>query len=157
MALHRDIEFPQKTLGHGSRGHPRRGFPGAGTLENIAKVAVIVFDAAGKVGMSRARPSKGIPFLGIGIRRHDFFPAFVVPIGDPKGNRRAERHAPANTRQEFPLVGFYLHASAAAVSRLAAGEFPGNIFQAKRQPRGKTFHNHHQPLAVGFPRGQVTQ
>ena len=49
-----DPELVEQPPGQGAGGHPRRGLPGAGPLEDVARVEPIVLEHAGEVGVARA-------------------------------------------------------------------------------------------------------
>src|SRR2546425_10935989 len=51
-----DVELAQQHLAHRPAGHARHGFPGAGALQDVARVEPIVLERAGEVGVAGTRP-----------------------------------------------------------------------------------------------------
>src|SRR3989442_7425904 len=65
--------------------HAGYGFPGAGTLEDVARIAAVVLEGSGKIRVSGPRPGNlpaPFAFRIVGFRRHDVLPMFPIAIPD---------------------------------------------------------------------------
>src|SRR2546430_11579671 len=114
-----DAELFQQDLADGAAGDPRDRFARARPLQDVARVAAIVFERAREVGVagtgaghltSPLRPGR------VGFRRHDVLPMLPVAVPDEHGDGRAQRLAGAPAGEPFDLVGLHLYAGAAAAS-----------------------------------------
>lgn len=121
-----DPEFLQKEFGQSACRHSSRGLASAGALENIARVAKIVFQAASQVGVSGARRRKRLVLgsrVGAILNRQRFFPIFPIAILDQDRDGRAHGLAVANPGKELRRVRLDFHAPAAPVPPLASFQF----------------------------------
>ncbi len=129
----------QQQLGKGSGGYARGGLAGRGALQHVAGVGEVVFESAGKVGVARPRRSDGLVLGRVaGFDRELFFPVLPVAVDDLDGDGRADGLAVAHAAEHVGLVGFNLHAAAAAIALLAAPKFAVDEIQidghAGREP-----------------------
>ena len=112
MAQHLDAKLPQQEFRESARGNPRRGFTGAGTLEDVASLRVVVLDAARKVRVSRPGP---VDRFGMFARivevldRQRSGPVVPVPIPEEDGDGRADGLAVPDAGHDMHPVGLDLH------------------------------------------------
>src|ERR1051326_2650063 len=123
VAKYFDTKVSQQNFGNGAKGYPGRGFTGAGSLENVSGIGVVVLEGPGQIRMSRPRPRE--PAFGCGIAcnfagSHDFFPIRPVPILDHHRDGATDGLSmPHSGEKTYPIL-FDLHTAAAAVTALAA-------------------------------------
>ena len=157
VAAHLDAEFAQKGLGDRADGHAGRGFARAGALEHVAHVVVAELLHAGEVGVARARQvhrgDLGVDRPGV----HALFPVGVVAIGDRQRDRTAERPAVTNARDDRGAVLLDLHAAAAAVTELAAGEVVVDVVGRQCEAGRHAFDHGDQAGTVRFAGGCEAQ
>src|SRR5665213_1780262 len=85
-----------------------------------------------------------------GFDRQFLFPVFPVAIDDLNGNGRADGFAVPHAGEDVDLVGFNLHASAAAIALLAAPEFAVHKIKVYGDASRQSGNERNQCLAVGF-------
>jgi hypothetical protein len=144
---HRREELPA----HGADGRARRRLPRARPLEDVAEVMPVVLEASREVGVSGARPGEGLGRLGHDAGRHPIEPVLVVAVQHRDGDGPAECLAAAHPDEELDPVGLDLHAAAAPVPALPAGEVHVDVLGQEREPRGDPLDDRGEPRAVGFP------
>src|SRR2546429_3087048 len=114
-----DAELFQQDLADRAAGDPRHRFARARPLQDVARVAAIVFERAREVGVARTGAGHLTSPLRtgrVGFRRHDVLPMLPVAVPYEHGDGRAQRLARAHAGEPFDLVGLNLHTGAAAVS-----------------------------------------
>jgi hypothetical protein len=119
------------------RGHARRGLAGRGAFQHVARVREVVFERACQVGVAGTRRSNGL-MLGRIARFNGqlLFPVLPVAIDDLDGDGRTDGLAVAHAGKNVRLVGFNLHAAAAAVALLAAPQLAVDEVQIDGTPAG---------------------
>ena len=142
VAGHFDAQRPQHQLGQGSGGHAAGRFAGRSAFQHVAGVGKVVLESAGKVGVAGPRRSDRLVQGRIaGLDGQLIFPVLPVAVHDFDRNRRAYGLAVAHAGKHVCLVGFNLHAAAAAIALLPAPQFAVHEFQidghAGRQPGDK--------------------
>ena len=120
MAGDFDVERPQHQLGQSSGGNARRGLAGRGALQHVAAVGKVVLEGAGQIGMAGTRRGDGLVQRGVaGLDRQFRLPVLPVAVDELDGDGRTDRLAVAHAAEHVGLVGFNLHAAAAAIALLA--------------------------------------
>src|SRR5690242_3361425 len=107
-----------------------------------------------------AGPGTGHPDLVIPVPlvwRHLLLPVFPVFVLDTEGDRRADGLAPPHTGEDFSPVLFDLHAAAAAVSTLAAGQINIDLFFINDQAGRQAVDYGRKLGAVGFTGSEIAQ
>ena len=153
MARDLDAELLEQQLAHRAAGHPRHGLPGARTLQDVARVAAIVLEHAGEIGVPRSRPRHLTAPLrpgGVRLGGHDVLPMLPVSVPHEHRDRRAERLPRAHAGEPFDLVGLDLHARAAAVAAHAALQLGVDAVGRDREAGGNALQHRHEPAAVRF-------
>ena len=137
-----DAELAQQAAGQRAGGDACGGLAGAGALERAAAVGGQPLDAAGQVGVARARTRDGRRLRGV-VKA-------VVLVGDLQRDGRAERDAGARTGQHADAVGLDALATSAAVAPLPARELGIDQVRVDPQPGGQPFHQRQERGAVGL-------
>ena len=88
---------------------------------------------------------------------HHAGPVGPVAVGHLEQDRRAQRPAVPDTRQDRGPILLDGHAGAPAVAALAAGEVGRDRVGAHRHARRQALQDHPQRLAVRLPRGQEAE
>ncbi len=159
MAPDADPELRQHRLGNRTARDPGCGLPGAGTLQDVPRVAAVVLEDAHEVRVSGPRKIVWPQSLGVGLgpRRdgaHRRRPVLPIAIPNEHGDRRAQGLAQPHARDHVGAVGLDLHATAAAVATLSAAQLGVDVtLHVQRQPRRHPFEEGDQPAAVGLAGG----
>ena len=155
-----DPEGPQENLGQSARGHPGRGFAGAGALQDVAGICMIELERPGQIRVpgTWARDAA----LVAGIARnfphgHDLLPVAPIAVLNHHRDRTAQGFSVADTGQESNLIAFNFHSAAAAVTALTPFEFMINEFEVDDQMSRETFDQSNEGLTVRFPSGSEAQ
>ena len=151
MAENFDPKVPKKNFGHSTRSDARRGFTGAGALQDVSGVDMVELERPRKIGVARAGP--GDTAFGRRIARnfpyrHDFFPVGPIAILNHHRDWAAERLSMTNARQKADLVSLNLHSPAPAIPALPPFQLMVNEFKIKKEVGWKTFYEGDQGLAV---------
>ena len=141
-------------------GDARRGFAGAGALQNVAGVVEIVLDGAGEVGMAGTRAGDRLLLIlsAFGIfHRKRLGPVLPVPVANEDGDGRADGVRMAHAGDDLGAVGLDLHAPAAAVALLAAPELAVDGVEGHWYAGGESGQRGHKAFAVGLAGGFKSQ
>src|SRR5712692_2577782 len=114
-----DAELLQEHLAHRAAGHPRYRFPGARALEDVPRVLPVVLEGAREIRVAGPRTRHlAAPLAARGVRfgGHDVPPVLPIAVPHEHRARGAEGLAGAHAREPLDLIGFDLHAGAAAVA-----------------------------------------
>ena len=128
MADETDAELGQERAGEGAERDAGRGLAGAGPLEDRPSLVEVVLLHADEVGVPGARPRQrraaAAGLLGQldRVGAHHLDPLRPFGVADAQRDRAAERESVADAARDVERVLFELHARAAAVAELAAGE-----------------------------------
>src|SRR5581483_4216398 len=118
---------------------PRGGFPGAGTLQDVADIVVPVFHRPRQVGVTRTRTRDGGAFLArrsFGSFRldvHRSLPVFPILVADHQGDGRAGCPTVTHAAQRLGAIALDGHAAAAAVAALTPAELRGDCVEVDRK------------------------
>ena len=145
-----DAEILQNAPGDGCGGNPCGSLACAGAFQHVAKVAVLILQRTGKVGM--ARHNTGMR-LAVNFGSNIGYGHSVAPIGeilvlDPHRDWRAEGHAVTHTSTNLGAVFLYLHPAARAVSLLTARHLRLDIVLVERQTGWYTLNDDGEPGTV---------
>ena len=80
-----------------------------------------------------------------------------VPVLDPHGDGAAHGQSVAHPGEDVGAVALDLHAAAASVAHLPAGQVAGDVLLAQRKARGHSLYDNGEPLAVGLTGGQKAE
>ena len=150
-------ERGQEALGQRPAGHARGRLARAGALEHVAHVGEAELLHAREVGVTGPREVH-LGHLGLDRPRvHPLLPVGVVAVGDPHGDRAAERAAVADPGGDLGAVALDLHAPAAAVAELAARHVAVDRGQVELEARGQALDDAGQAGPVGLPGGDDAQ
>ena len=160
VAQDRDAELAEQALGHPGHGDARRRLARARALEDVADVAVAVLHGPREVGMPRARPrhrlgrrrpAGGSPtdMVCFQFSQSRFWMVSVM--------RAAEGQTPADAGGDVGLVPLDLHAPAAAVAALAAGEVLVDVLLGEGQAGRAPVDDGGQRLTVGLAGGEEAE
>ena len=155
-----DAELGEQPAADGARGDARRRLARRGALEDVARVVAVVLEDPGQVGVTGARractralarPSAHRSSRGAGsMISCQFFQSRLrmsIAIGEPSVS-------PARTpRQELDRVALDLHAAAAAVALLAAGELGVDVGGEQGEPGRHAFEHRDERGTVRFAGG----
>ena len=137
-----DAEFVEQPACDRSKGDAHRGFARARAFENVAHVGTIVFEAADSIGVTGSRNvDRAGGFAFTRLDRHDLEPLLVIAILDVQRDRTAERFTATHARMDLHVVGFDLHAIAAAIAHLAPNRIGVNVLDGQRQSRRHSVHD----------------
>ena len=156
VAADLDPELVEQPPGQGAGGHPRRGLPGAGALQDVAGVEAIVLEHAGQVGVpgtGTRHPAPAQLARLVGLVAHDVLPVGPVAVVDQHGDGRAQRLAGAHPGEPFDPVALDLHPGAPAVAHHPAGQVAVHPLRGDGQTGGEPFHDGDVALAVGLAGG----
>src|SRR5687767_2604504 len=90
-------------------------------------------------------------------RAHAPHPVRVIGVADDKRERRAERAAVSQAREDFDLVRLDLLARAASVALLAAPQVGVDGAAVEDEARGEPRHDGDERRAVGLTRGDEAE
>ena len=156
MASDLDPELVEQPAGQSAGGHPRRGLPGAGTLEDVARIEAIVLEHTREVGVpgtgTRHPAPAQLARLG-GLVAHDVLPVGPVAVVDQHGDGRAQRLAGAHPGEPFDPVALDLHPGAPAVAHHAAGQVAVHPLGRDGETGREPFHDGNVPFPVGLAGG----
>src|SRR5207244_938432 len=160
-----DAELVREHLAHRAAGHSGHRFPGARALQDVARVLAVVLEGAREIRVARPRTRHlAAPLAPGGVRfgGHHVLP--VLPIAIPHEHRDggAERLAGPHAREPLDLVGFDLHAGAAAVAAHPPLQLDVDAVGGQGQPGGDPLEDRHQAAPVrlarcGEPKGHATE
>src|SRR5881396_3713089 len=116
-----DAELLQEHLAHRAAGHPGHRFPGARALQDVARVLAVVLEGPREIRVAGPRTrhlATPLAPRSVCFGGHHVLP--VLPIAIPHEHRDggAEGLAGPHAREPLDLVGFDLHAGAAAVAAI---------------------------------------
>ena len=143
--------------------HARRGFPGAGALEDVANVLVSVLDRSREVRMPRPRSGDlrpayaACPFGHVRLDVHCLLPVDPVAIANQQRDRRAGRPAMANPGEDLHPVAFDGHPSPASVTPLAPPKLVVECVDIEFKARRHPVNGDDQCLAVRLTRSEKSQ
>ena len=157
VAVEGDAELGEQPLGDRADGDAGGRFAGAGAFEHVADVVEAVLDGAREVGVAGTQAGDALDLGLDGLDRHLLGPVHPVAVLDPEGDRRAERVAVADAGRDLGVVLLDLHAAAAAIAALAAGEVGGDVASESGRPAGSAFDDHGEALAVAFAGGEEAE
>src|ERR1041385_1484718 len=149
-----DAELLQEHLAHRAAGYPGHRFPRARALQDVARVLAVVLEGPREIRVAGPRTRHlAAPLAPGGVRfgSHHVLP--VLPIAIPHEHRDggAEGLAGAHAREPLDLVGFDLHAGAAAVAAHPSLQLDVDALGGQGQPGGDPLEDRHQPAPVRFP------
>ena len=154
VACNLDAELADHELGESSGGYAGRGLTRRSAFQHVARIGEVVFKRAGKVCVTGPGRSHRAMLRGIaGFYRQFLLPVFPIAIDELDGDGRANGPSVAHTGEHMRLIGFDLHAAAAAVALLPAPQLAVHKFKIDRDAGGKPRNQSNQSLAVGFPCG----
>jgi hypothetical protein len=157
VARHVNVEELQQAAADRSGGDARRCFAGRGTLENVARIIAVVLEDPGQVRMSRAwARDRAAPLAWIALAEpgvHDLLPVRPVPVANEHGDRRSERLTRADAGEQLDGIVLDLHAPAAAVPLLAAGQVRVDISGNERHAGGHPLEDADERRPVGLAGG----
>src|SRR5881396_1428312 len=154
-----DPELFQQHLAHRAARDPRHRLARARPLQDVPRVLAVVLERAGEIGVPGARARDltsplGFPLCpgGVGLGRHHVLP--VLPIAVPHEHRDggAEGLAGAHPREPLDLVGFDLHAGAAAVAAHPPLQLGVDALGGQGEAGGDPLEDRHQPPSVRLAR-----
>jgi len=156
-ALHPELR--EQLPGQRASRHPRRGFPGAGPLQDVPGVEPVILEHPDQIGVPRPGPgdAAAAEVSRGSFGRHHVFPIGPVQVPDHHRHRRPDRFPRADPSQPFDPVLLDLHPGAAAVPLHAPGELPVDCLGRYRQTRGKTLDDDDEGLPMRFSGGCKAQ
>src|SRR6185436_5776834 len=154
-----DAELAEEPPGHAGHRHPRGGLAGAGALQHVADVAVVVLHGPRQVGVAGAGAGHRLRggARGLVAHRHGLLPVFPVAVLDGQRDRAPQGEPSAHAGGDVDLVALDLHPPAKAVAALAAREVPVDVGLGEREARGQPLDDGGQRLPVGFTRGEEAE
>ncbi len=141
----------------------RRGLTRARSLEDVAQVLALIFRAAGKVRMSRARTrhrsAPGAARIGgrVDAGTHRVLPVRPVAVFDQHRYRPAEGFPRADAGDDVGAIRFDRHASSTPIAALTPAQIPRDCLEVDRESGGQAFENDDERAAVRFAGGEKTQ
>src|SRR2546429_16228 len=160
-----DAELLQEHLAHRAAGHPGHRFPGARALQDVARVLAVVLERPREIRVAGARTrhlATPLAPRSVCFGGHHVLP--VLPIAIPHEHRDggAEGLAGPHAREPLDLVGFDLHAGAAAVAAHPPLQLDVDALGGQGQPGGDPLEDRHQAAPVrlarcGEPKGHATE
>ena len=154
VAANLHAKFLQQPTGHGSRRHPRRRLPCAGTLQHIPDVVVAVLHGAGEVGVAGADAGDPVNCFLHGIHAHNRGPVDPILVFDGHGDGAAEGAPVADAGNHVGPILLNLHPTAPAVAPLTARHLRPDVVLAYGKAGRHSFDDDHQALPVGFSGGK---
>src|SRR5881398_2713004 len=150
-----DAELVQQHLAYRAAGHPGHRFPGARALQDVARVLAVVLEGPREIRVAGARTrhlATPLAPRSVCFGGHHVLP--VLPIAIPHEHRDggAEGLAGPHAREPLDLVGFDLHAGAAAVAAHPPLELDVDALGGQGQPGGDPLEDRHQAASVRLAR-----
>src|SRR5438876_1970412 len=121
MAKYLDSEHLQEYFRKTAGGNPCSRFAGAGALENVSGIGMVIFQRACQICVARAgtRHTPFCCYLRANLANgHDLFPVRPVPVLDHHCERTADGLSMLLSAPKTNLVSLDLHTAAAAITTL---------------------------------------
>src|SRR6266705_5248109 len=150
-----DAELLQEHLAHRAAGHSGHRFPGARALQDVARVLAVVLEGAREIRVAGARTRHlAAPLAAGGVRfgGHHVLPVLPIAIPHELRDGGAEGLTGPHAREPLDLVGFDLHAGAAAVAAHPPLQLDVDALGGQGQPRGDPLEDRHQAAPVRLAR-----
>src|SRR5579862_4570626 len=151
VAEYFDAEVPEENFGDGSKRDSSGSFTGAGALENVSGIGMVVFKRPSEIGMSgpgTRQPPFGCRVAGNLASRHDFFPIRPVPVFDHHGDGAADGLSVPHPGEKTHLVLLDFHPAAAAITTLPPFQLMIDEFEIDGDMGRKAFDERDQGLTM---------
>ena len=152
-----DAELLKEAPGHATGGDAGRRLAGAGALQHVANVGMVILDRAGEVGVAGPQARDWRHRLVHRFDAHGDAPVLPVAVLDPQRDGAAEGEPVPNAGEDLCCVFFDLHPAAATVALLTPGHVPGQVGLGQRKASGDALDDDGQALAMGLAGGQETE